>query len=145
MSDTTESRWFKIIVFILSAIVVGVTIANVAYFNRIRTGSCQALSNSTATTMVWVNAILLVIAIIIFLWSLWRLLFSGAARAQVRHYMISPTSGVNMGFAPPAYMAASAGYAPVYQPTAVATSTDAAAMVVAPGEAATIDAAQQYL
>ena len=139
MSDTTESRWFKIIVFILSAIVVGVTIANIAYFNQIRNGSCQALSHNTATTMVWVNAILLVIAIIIFLWSLWRLLFSGAARAQVRHYMISPTSGVNMGFAPPAYP----GY--MNQPTAVATSTDAGAMVLAPTEAATIDAAQQYL
>lgn len=134
MADTTESRWFKIIVFILSAVVVGVTIANIVYFNRIRNGTCQAISHNTATTMVWVNAILLVIAIIIFLWSLWRLLFSGTTRSRVRHYMISPSSGVNMGYTP--------GYAPV---TAVATSADVGAMVVAPTEAATIDAAQQYL
>ena len=139
MSDTTESRWFKIVVFILSSVVVGVTIANVVYFNKIRNGSCQAISHNTATTMVWVNAILLVIAIIIFLWSLWRLLFSGTARGQIRHYMISPTSGVNMGFAPSLASGVDQPY------VAVATSTDAAASVISPSVATTIDAAQQYL
>lgn len=135
--DTTESRWFKIIVFVLSAIVVGVTIANLVYFNRIRNGTCQAISHNTAVTMLWVNAILLIIAIIVFIWSLWRLLFSGATRQRVQHYMISPTEGVNMGFSP------SVSAPPPI--TAVATSTDESAMVVAPDTVANINAAQQYL
>ena len=133
MADTTESRSFKIVVFILSAVVVGVSIANIVYFNRIRDGTCQAVSHGTATTMVWVNAILLVIAIIILLWSLWRLLFSQGAREQVKHYMVSPTAGMGMG------------YMPATAPMAVATSPGQAAMVVAPGEAATITQATQYL
>ena len=67
MSDTTESRSFKIVVFLLAAIVVGVTIANIVYYNRIRNGTCNAVTHGEATTLVWVNAILLIIAALIFL------------------------------------------------------------------------------
>ena len=143
--DTTESRWFKIIVTLLSAIIIGVTIANLVYFNKIRTGTCNAVSSGEATTMLWINVILLVIAAVVFIWSLYRLFVSHDTRKQVQHYMVSPQSGMNMGFSP-----AVANYqTPSYQvpppPVAVATSTDTAAMVVAPNEYQTLATQQQYL
>ena len=136
MSDTTESRWFKIVVFLLTSIVVGVSIANIVYFNRIRTGNCQAISHGTAVTMIWVNVILLIIAAIIWLWSIWRLIFSRTTRetfkGKVKHYVVDPTSGAQMGYQ----------YAPV---RAVATSTDEGAMIVAPQEQQTLAQVQNYL
>ena len=138
MSDT-ESRWFKIIVTLLSAVIIGVTIANLVYFNKIRTGSCDSVSSGEATTMLWINIILLVIAAVVFIWSLYRLFVSHDTRQKVQHYMISPESGMNMGYQAQAQQP---GTAP---PVAVATSTDTAAMVVAPGQYQTLAAQQQYL
>lgn len=132
MADTTESRWFKIVVFLLTSIVVGVCIANIVYFNRIRGGTCGAVTHGEATTMLWVNIILLIITAIIWLWSIWRLIFSHDIRQKVTHYMVSPSSGSQMGYQ----------YA---VPAAVATSTDEAAMVVAPGEQRQLAQAEQYL
>ena len=136
MSDSTESRWFKIIVFIVAAIVVGVTIANIVFFNRIRDGTCNAVTHGQATTMLWVNVILLVIAVIIFLWSLWRLLFTRETRQRVKHYIVAPAAGAQMGYA---YVP------PGGPPAAVATSTGLAANVVARGEGQFLATAGQEL
>lgn len=98
MTDTTESRWYKIIVFIVSAIFVGFSIANIVYYNRIRTGTCAAVTSGEATTLMWLNIALLVIAGLIFLWSLWRLIFSHNTRAQVQQYFTSPERGAAAGY-----------------------------------------------
>ena len=139
MTDTTESRWFKIVVFILAAIVVGVSIANIVYFNRIRDGTCQAVSRNSATTMLWVNVILLVIAILVLLWSLWRMIFTSETREKVKHYMVAPAEGMNMGYnyQPQQYQ--------TYNPVAVSTSTDESSMVVAPNEQSQLVQNQKYL
>jgi len=52
MEDSTESRWFKILAFILSAIVVATSIANIVFYNKIRNGTCNAVSNNQAITML---------------------------------------------------------------------------------------------
>jgi len=128
--DTTESRWFKIVVFLLTSIVVGVSIANIVYYNRIRSGTCGAVSNGEATTMLWISVIVLIIAALIWLWSIWRLFFSRETRERVKHVMLDPSAGAGMGY--------------TYAPTAVATSTDEAAMVVGPTEQQSIDQAMIY-
>ena len=132
MTDTTESRWFKIIVFLLSAAVIGVTIANIIYYNKIRNGTCGAVTHGEATTMLWVNVILLIVAIFVFIWSIWKLLFTHDTRKQVSHYMVSPDAGMNMGYQ----------YAPAIP---VATSTDESAMVTASGEQNFLAQAGTYL
>lgn len=144
MSDT-ESRWFKIIVTLLSAVIIGVTIANLVYYNKIRTGSCNAVSSGEATTMLWINVVLLVIGAVVFIWSLYRLFVSHDTHQQVKHYMVSPESGMNMGYqaqVPQTLVTQPVATAP---PVAVATSTDTAAMVVSPNEYQTLAAQQQYL
>lgn len=132
MVDSTESRWFKIVVFLLTSIVVGVCIANIVYFNRIRGNTCVAMTHGEATAMVWVNVILLILTGIIWIWSLWRLFFSHDTRNQITHYMVAPNEGANMGY----------NYTNV--PVAVATSSDSSAMVVAPNEQNVILQAQKY-
>lgn len=150
MSDT-ESRWFKIIIALLSAIIVGITIANIVYFNRIRTGTCNAVNSGQATTMLWVNVILLIISIIVFIWSLWRLFLSGDTRRNIQHYMLSPEAGMQMGFAPTSVTSPSITTPSITSPTvftqppvAVTTSTAPSAIVTAPGEANVLAAQSQY-
>lgn len=132
MSDTTETRWFKIIVFIFSAIIVGLFIANVVYYNRIRTGG--TVTNGEATSMLWLSVIFLIISIIIFLWSIWSLVFSKTTRESVKHYMLSPTSG---------YTPNIPGITGVL-PSVVTTSNVESGIVTAPGVETTLAQEENY-
>jgi len=100
MSDKTETRWFKIVTMIIAGFFVGFSIANVIYFNRIRTESCMAVTRGEATTMLWVNIALLVIATILFLWSLVRLIFSRDSRQEMvrraGQYAVGTESGMTI-------------------------------------------------
>lgn len=131
MSDTTETRWFKIIVFIFSAIVVGLFIANVVYFNRIRNGG--TVTTGEASSMLWLSVIFLIIGIIVFLWSIWSLVFSKGTRESVKHYMLSEPTG----FSPNIPGISS----PV---SSAATSNVESAIVTAPGESRTLENLQDY-
>ena len=135
MSDTTESRWYKITVFIISAIVVGVTIANIVYFNRIRKGTCGAMTSGEATTMLWINVILLIITAIIFIWSLWKLIFSSEKRTQIKHYWAQPGIGIQPMMVQPTGLTTG-------QP--VATSPTESAIITAPREAQILAAEEDY-
>ena len=73
-----EITWYKALVLITSALAIGFGITNLVYFNEIRLkGNCGPVSSGTATTMVWLNLILVIFAAIIFFWSLFRLIYSG--------------------------------------------------------------------
>lgn len=78
MSDTNEGRWFKVAIFIMSGFVAAVSIANIYYFDRIRKASCSAVSSGTAGTLLILNIIIFIVTILIFVWSLIKLLFSGS-------------------------------------------------------------------
>ena len=80
-----ESRWFKIAVFAGSAAAGGVTFANIIYYAKLRKDTkMTAISQRTATTMMWVNIVLFAVMVLLFLWSIWALFFSKAKReAQV--------------------------------------------------------------
>lgn len=92
--ETSESRWFKIVVFVVSGFFVGFSIANMIYFNRIRkAGGGGGVTQGEATAMLWVNGILLAIAVIIFLWSIYRLIVGPPQRQQVVRYLQEPGTG----------------------------------------------------
>jgi TRAP-type C4-dicarboxylate transport system permease small subunit len=76
LMETTETRWFKIVSFIIAVIFLGFIIANVVYFNRLRHGTSNAITQAEANSMYWVNVIILIIAILLFLWTLYRLIFT---------------------------------------------------------------------
>jgi len=135
MSDTTETRWFKIIVFIFSAIVVGLFIANVVYFNRIRTGG--TVTTGEATSMLWLSVIFLIIGILVFLWSIWSLVFSKGTRESVKHYMLSEPTG----FSPNIPGLSTYPVSPV---SAVTTSNVESAIVTAPGTANILASEENY-
>lgn len=96
--SSTEAVWFKIIVLIVSAVFVGFSIANIVYFNRIRKGNCEEVSEGEATTLLWLNIVMVIIAGIIFIWSLWRLIFSRETRQRVQTTLTSPDVGARMGY-----------------------------------------------
>ena len=73
-----ELTWYKALVLIASGLAIGVGIASMVYFNKIRLeGQCGPVSTGTANTMLWLNLILVIFAAIVFLWSLFRLIFTG--------------------------------------------------------------------
>jgi hypothetical protein len=63
--------WFSILILIVAAVIVGLTIANILYFNRIRQGG--TVQPSEASSMVWLNVIVMIGAVIVFLIALWVL------------------------------------------------------------------------
>lgn len=133
MSDSAGSRWFKIVVFLLTTITVVVCISNIIYFNRMRDGTCEQITHGEATTMFWINIILLVFAAIVWIWSIWALFFHSDTNIH-HHYMgvsnQSITTPTTQVYSPP--------------PIAVATSTDSGAMIVASDEQNNISNIEDY-
>ena len=93
--ETSEARWFKIVVFIVSGFFVGFSLANIIYFNRIRrNGGAPGITVGEATAMLWINAILFGIALIIFIWSIYRLVAGQEYRRRVSEYLQESPKGV---------------------------------------------------
>jgi len=80
MADT-ESLWFKIVVFIVAGFAAGLFLADIIYFNRLRNGG--TLTSTEATSMLWLNAILFVLALIVFIWALIRLVLGQSTREMI--------------------------------------------------------------
>ena len=127
--DIVESRWFKLVVVTASGVIVGVSAANIAYFNRIRTGTCSAVSSTEATTMMWFNVGILIASAIIFLWGVYTLLFSKSSREilynELTSYATSPSQGLLSVNTSSAYQPATAVQQPamvISNPTLVRSS-----------------------
>lgn len=97
MSETSESRWFKILVFVFSGFFVGFSIANIIYYERLRRSNNNVLTKTESTSMLWINIILLVIAVFIFLWSIWRLIFTKTKRQEYKQKAINYINDTNSG------------------------------------------------
>lgn len=111
MSDTTETRWFKIIIFIVTGFVLGVSIANIVYYNRIKSGTCNAVTSGEANAMFWINIIIAVAVGLVMLWSLWRLLFSREFREQLGSGVTGYLQGEGSGLVGPRTRATSGSLA----------------------------------
>ena len=94
--DTTESRWFKIVVLVIILIILILAVINIIYFNKARQG--ETISSSEGSTLLWMNVVIVVIAAIILIWALWRILFSREYRNQVgsntRRYFQGYSTGI---------------------------------------------------
>lgn len=94
--ETSETRWFKILSFVGIAFIVGFAIANLIYYVRLNSG--QIPTKNEVVAMIWVNAILLFFAAILFIWTLIRLLttseFRTVAKAKTIKYLNETNSGV---------------------------------------------------
>lgn len=86
----TESRWFPIVVLIISALIAIFCGFNVYYYNQIRLNdSCTgAVTVEQATTMFWINLVVVILAIVIFLWSIWRIIFSEKYRSGIKEKVV---------------------------------------------------------
>jgi len=100
MSETTETRWFKIVAFVGTGFFAGLFLANIVYYNRIRNGG--SVSKNEALSMLWLNAILFAIALALFIWCLVRLLTTQEVRSGVAEGAVNYLQGTNGGFNAPA-------------------------------------------
>lgn len=92
--ETSEARWFKIVVFVVSGFFVGFSLANIIYFNRIRRNNgVPGITRGEATSMLWINAILFAISLIVFIWSIFRLIAGREYRQRVVQYFQEPSEG----------------------------------------------------
>ena len=81
---SSEITWYKIIVLLTSFMGIAFGITNIAYYNKIRVDdNCKDISSGTATTLLWLNIILVVFSSILFFWSLFRLIFTGNEKELV--------------------------------------------------------------
>lgn len=78
MSHPVELNFYRAVVLVTSGFALGVGIASLYYFNKIRlNGACGPVTEGTATTMVWLNLVLVILSAIAFFWSLFRVIFDG--------------------------------------------------------------------
>ena len=87
--------WFKIIIIIVAAATIGVSIANIIYYNRIRSSNSTVISHNEAVTMLWINIILIVFAAVIFIWAIWRLIFPHIIICDTPVAPVAPVSDDN--------------------------------------------------
>lgn len=122
--------WFNVITIIVSAAAIGIGIANIIYYNRIRGGTCGAVSEGEATTMLWINVVLIVLAAIPFLWGIVNLFFPSKCPSMMEDVDECGTHGYQtyppVGYAP-AHMVAQPGVvAPPHMVTQPAAGMPAA-------------------
>ena len=70
-----ESLWFRVVTFILTGFFAALFITNAIYFDRIIRGSCSTVNLTELTTLYWLNVILAIITILLFIWTFFRLTY----------------------------------------------------------------------
>jgi len=80
----TEFTFYKVLVLLSSAASIAFGITNIVYFNKIRLdNNCPEISSGTATTLLWLNIILVILSSIVFFWSIFRLIFTGKEEKDI--------------------------------------------------------------
>lgn len=78
-----EFSFYKFIVLLAAVASIGIGITNIVYFNKIRLGDkCSEISPGTATTLLWLNIIVVVLSAVAFFWSMFRIIFTGEPEKQ---------------------------------------------------------------
>lgn len=76
-----ESVWFKVAVLVGSGVGAGVAFSDILYYSKLRKDDkMTAIKQSTATTMMWIHIALFVVFLLLFLWSVWALIFPKSRR-----------------------------------------------------------------
>lgn len=151
MPHSHESRWFKVFAFIISGFVVGVSIANIIYFNRLRKKPSTDITSTEATSMLWVNIVILVISSLLFIFALWKLIFSQSYRAKLVTKTKRYFTDTGSGFTPVTTTTPAVAVAPVTAVTPVTpvtqptvTSTSVAGDTVSANAASVVSQLQQF-
>lgn len=84
------SRGFAIAVFIITAILVGLLLACIIYFNQIRNG--KQVTQSEATSMLIFCSILFVVTLVLWIWSLIAIFFSSSTRDTQQQVVTTKTT-----------------------------------------------------
>ena len=106
MANTSDSRWFRILSFLITGIFAGVFLANIVYYSKltrcdITTGCNIAVSKGEARSMLYINIIFFIVALILFIWSLIRLFVHPQHTQLVTAYLQQP-AGIARAPTPPA-------------------------------------------
>jgi len=75
MATTTGTTWYNIATTVISALSSHAFYSSAIYYNRIRTGTCNAMTQSEANVMMWINIIIAIAFFIHFLWSARMMLY----------------------------------------------------------------------
>ncbi len=109
MANTSDSRWFRILSFVLTGIFSGVFLANIIYYaklTRCDTNGCNnAVSKGEARSMLYINIIFFVVALLLFIWSLVRLFVHPQHTQQLTTYLQQP-AGIARAPTPPVALVA---------------------------------------
>ena len=118
-NDTTESRWFKILSFVAVAFFAILFLINIIYFEKSRR---RTLTIGEATSMLWLNVVLFIVAMILFFWTLYRLILSPEYR---EHIQTTAVTGVKSYVTAPGGFGTVPTTAPVVHTTAPVVHTAA--------------------
>ena len=83
MAESTESTFFQWFTLIMVLYVLVIAVINVFEYNNLATGNSGALSNSEATTLFWLNLIIIVVIVIFLLWGLIRYISYARKKAEI--------------------------------------------------------------
>ena len=97
-TDTTETRWYKVITFIFMLFVLIVLIYNLVILAKTKAGT---VSSNEANTAYIINVILLVITVFIFVWSTIRLFIGRELRDQLSGQAVAYVTGEGTGIITP--------------------------------------------
>ena len=101
-ADTvTDRRFFIIGTLIVAAVFLIISIANaIAQWRIWHSSQVSGFSKGEAETFFWVNVAVAIIALILLLWSLWRILFTRSARDKIKTQVTSYINAPQEGFVP---------------------------------------------
>ncbi len=75
---SSEFTIYKFIVLIVSLIAIIFGIVNLIQFNNVRlNNNCTEINKGTATTMVYLNLVLIILSSVLLIWSLYRMFITG--------------------------------------------------------------------
>lgn len=117
--SVSDRRFFVIGVLIVAAVFLIISIANaIAQYRIWHSSTVSGFSKGEAETFFWVNVAVGVIALILLLWSLWRILFTRSARDKIKTQVTSYVNAPQQGFlsaskVPDTYLPTSASDQPV--------------------------------
>ncbi len=102
----TNELWFRIAVAVLSLVVAITSIINIIFYNDASQGKCSGISTGFATFMLWMNILLMIFAVGIFIWSIVILLFSKPVPSDNKPAVCPPCFAPGQAPAAPAVVVA---------------------------------------
>ncbi len=85
--ETSEAKWFRVTAVVVTAVGAGLSIANAIFYNKAKNGSCVGISSTEIDVLFWVNVILAIIFIVLFIWALARLVTAKKYRVEKKRQL----------------------------------------------------------